>query len=167
MKPWIWLKALAGVLALFALGHTLGTAAPKVTHGPQEAALFNAMQSFRFPIMGFERSHWDFYRGFALIISLQLAVMAAVAWQLSAISRRSARQALPMAITLQLACLGLLALSLKFFFGAPIVMAIAAVLCSTIASILLARASASARLSDAVAGRPATGDRNHVVLSSR
>jgi hypothetical protein len=39
---------LAVLLAIFAAGHTLGTAAPQVTRGPQEAAVFAAMQGFRF-----------------------------------------------------------------------------------------------------------------------
>jgi hypothetical protein len=28
MKPWIWLRVQAGILALLTLGHTLGRAAP-------------------------------------------------------------------------------------------------------------------------------------------
>ncbi len=141
MKPWLWQKSLAGILALFAAGHTLGTAAPRVTRGPQEAALFQAMQSFRFPVMGFNRSHWDFYRGFALVISVQLVVMTAIAWQLSAISRQNPRQAVPMAISLQLGCVGLLALSWMFFFGGPIFMSLVAVLCSTVVVLTLVRDS--------------------------
>ena len=139
MKPWIWLRVLAVLLAIFAVGHTLGAAAPKVTRGPQEAAVFAAMQDFRFPLMGFKRSYWEFYRGFALIISLQLLVMMAIAWQLSTVSRRSRRLALPMAITLQIGCVGLAILSWMFFFGAPIVLSAMCVVCSTVAVTLLAK----------------------------
>ncbi|GAC1477577.1 MAG: hypothetical protein NVS1B4_20440 [Gemmatimonadaceae bacterium] len=139
MKAWIWLRALAIILALFAGGHTLGTAIPRVTRGPQEAAVFDAMQSFRFPVMGFDRTHWDFYRGFALIISAQLLVMVALAWQLSALSRRSPQGALPMAITLQLGCVSLLILSYFFFFGGPIVMSLLAVACASVAVALLVK----------------------------
>jgi hypothetical protein len=139
MKPWIWLRALAVLLAFFAVGHTLGTAVPGVTGGPQEAAVFAAMQDFRFPIMGFNRTHWDFYRGFALVISLLYLLMAAIAWQLGATSKQSRRLALPMAITLQLGCVGLLILSWMFFFLIPIVTAALAVICSTVAVTLLAR----------------------------
>lgn len=69
MKAWIWFRGLAALLAVFAAGHTLGTAAPHVTRGAREAALFDAMQSFRFPVMGFNRTYWEFYRGFAITIS--------------------------------------------------------------------------------------------------
>lgn len=147
MKPWIWLRVLAVLLAIFAVGHTLGTAAPKVTRGPQEAAVFAAMRGFRFPVMGFQRTYWDFHRGFALIISLQLLLMTAIAWQLSTISRQNRRLALPMAITLQLGCVGLLILSWMFFFGAPIVTSAMTVVCSTVAVILLARNSDTKEIS--------------------
>ena len=138
MKPSIWLKILAVLFALFAVGHTLGTAAPKVTRGPEEASVFEAMQNFRFPIMGFNRTHWEFYRGFALVISVQLIVMAAITWQLSGIARRSPKQALPMAITLLVGGIGLAVLGWMFFFGAPILMSFLAVVCSAIVVILIA-----------------------------
>jgi hypothetical protein len=139
MKPWIWLRVLAILLVIFAVGHTLGTAAPKVTRGPQEAAVFAAMQEFRFPIMGFERTYWDFFRGFALIISVLFVLMAAIAWQVGTLSKQSRRLALPMAITLLIGCVGLFILSWIFFFGAPIVNSALCVVCSTVAVALLAK----------------------------
>lgn len=141
MRSPTWTRALAGVLALFALGHTLGTAVPKVTRGAAEAATFAAMQRFRFPVMGYERTYWDFYRGFALTISVLLAAMAVVAWQLATIAERDPRRALPMAVTLAVACAAQLAISRAFFFGAPIVMSLAAVVIATVVVVLLARES--------------------------
>ena len=139
MKPWIWLRILAILLVIFAVGHTLGTAAPKATHGPEEAAVFAAMQGFRFHIMGFDRTYWDFFRGFALIITVLLLIMAAIAWQLGTISKRSRRIALPMGVTLLIGCVGLLILSWLFFFAAPIATSAMCVVCATIAVILLAK----------------------------
>ena len=57
MRSPIVLKILSVVLFIFALGHTLGTSTPQVQRGAPEAAVFRAMQEFRFPIMGFTRSH--------------------------------------------------------------------------------------------------------------
>lgn len=139
-----WLRAQAGVLALFAAGHTLGTAAPRVTRGAAESALFRAMQSYRFPVMGFDRSYWDFYRGFAITISVLMLVMAVVAWQAGAVAARSPRQALPLAVTLLLGCAGLVAVSLRFFFAAPVLFSAAAALCALVAAALLAREAARA-----------------------
>lgn len=134
-----WLKSLAVVLALFAAGHTLGTAGHGITRDPREAALFDAMRSFRFPAMGFERSYWDFYRGFAFIVSVLLVVLAAMAWQLAAVSRTDARRALPMAVTLMLGSLGLLVLGIRFFFAVPIVLSGIAAACSAGAVLALVR----------------------------
>jgi hypothetical protein len=126
-KAAVWLRVLAVVLGLFALGHTLGTAAPKVTRGMREAVVFQAMQGYRFPVMGFDRTYWDFYRGFALTVSVLMFALAALAWQLAAVSRRAPSEALPMAVTLLVGCVGILVLSLEFFFAPPIVFSVAAV----------------------------------------
>jgi hypothetical protein len=133
VRSWIWLRALAIVLGLFALGHTLGTASPKVTRGPRESIVFMAMQGFRFPMLGFERSHWDFYRGFAITVSVTMAVIAVVAWQLSGVARRHPREALPIAVTLLVGCVGLLVLCWAFFFTPPIVFSVVAVGCAGMA----------------------------------
>lgn len=125
-----WARTLAVVLFLFALGHTMGTAAPRVTRGAPEAALFTAMQSYQFRVMGFDRSYWDFYRGFALTISVLMFAMAALAWQIQPLVRDDPRRARPLAITLLLGCIGLAVLSWLFFFGAPIAFAMIAVACA-------------------------------------
>lgn len=134
-----WLRVLAVILGLFALGHTVGTASPKVTRGLPEAFVFRAMQGYRFPVMGFDRSHWDFYRGFALTVSVLMFALAALAWQLAAVSRRAPRETLPMAVTLLVACVGLLVLGLGFFFAAPIVFSAALVLIAGWVVVLLRR----------------------------
>lgn len=144
MTPSRWLKIQSVILLLFAAGHTLGTAAPQVRRGPGEAAVFAAMKDFHFPIMGFDRSHWDFYRGFALTISVLMLIMAVVAWQLAAISRSNPKAALPMAITLQAGCAGLLIVGAFFFFGAPILFSAIALLSASAAVVSLARASSRA-----------------------
>lgn len=128
-----WLRATAVVLGLFALGHTLGTVAPRVTRGASEAAVFAAMQGFRFPVMGFTRSYWDFYRGFAITISVLQVVLAVVAWQTATLAGRDPRAAMPLAGTVVAACLGLTIVSGAFFFGAPIAMAAAASGCAMVA----------------------------------
>lgn len=126
----LWLRATAVILALFAIGHTLGTAAPRVTHGAEEEALFRAMQGFRFPVMGFTRSYWEFYRGFAVTIGVLQFAIAIVAWQTATIAGGEPRAAVPLAATVLVTCLGLTILSVAFFFAAPITMATAASACA-------------------------------------
>jgi hypothetical protein len=128
-----WMRATAVVLGLFTLGHTLGTVAPRVTRGASEAAVFAAMQGFRFPVMGFTRSYWDFYRGFAITISILQLSLAVVAWQTATLAARDPRAAMPLAGTVLAACLGLTIMSCAFFFGAPIAMAAAASGCAAVA----------------------------------
>ena len=133
-------RTLAVILGLFAAGHTLGTAAPHVTRGAAEADVFRAMQGFRFPVMGFERSYWEFYRGFALTISVQLALMAVIAWQVGSLSQRDAGQALPLGVALLGACAGVAVISWFFFFGGPIVFSLVALGLSAALVIQLVRA---------------------------
>ena len=126
----LWLRATAVILAFFAVGHTVGTAVPRVTHGAEEAALFRAMQGFRFQVMGFTRSYWEFYRGFAITISVLQVALAIVAWQTATVAGREPRAAVPLATTVLATCVGLLIASLVFFFSGPIAMAAAASACA-------------------------------------
>jgi hypothetical protein len=133
MRSPIVLKALLVVLFIFALGHTLGTSAPQVQRGPAEAAVFGAMQSFRFPIMGFTRSYWDFYRGLAIPISVLMFALSAIAWQLARVAERRGREALPIALTLLLGCIGMLVVGFEFLFAIPIAFsAVTVVLAGTV-----------------------------------
>lgn len=145
MKSSYWLRGLAVLFALFTLGHTLGTAAPHVTRGASEAALFDAMKQFRFPVMGYERSYWDFYRGFALTISLQLLIATIIAWQLGRLAERDPRAAMPMTATLFASSAGMLVLGRLFFFNGPIVFSAMATVAAGVALALLARESGRLR----------------------
>jgi hypothetical protein len=89
--------------------------------------------------MGFDRSYWDFYRGLAITISVLMLVMTVLAWQLGTLSRRDPRSALPLAVTLQLACIGMLTVGWFFLFGAPIAFAGLTVVLSTMAVVSLGR----------------------------
>ncbi len=135
------LKTLSVILFLFALGHTLGTSAPQVQRGPAEAAVFRAMQSFRFPIMGFTRSYWDFYRGLAITVGILMFALAAIAWQLAGIAQRHGREALPIALTLLLGCIGMLVVGFEFLFAIPIGFSALTVVCAVVAVFGLRRAA--------------------------
>jgi hypothetical protein len=141
MKSATALKFLSAILFFFALGHTLGTADPRVQRGAPEAAVFAAMKAFRFPIMGFTRSHWDFYRGFAITITVLLLMLATIAWQLAGIAQRNPREVLPIALTLLAGCAALLIVGFEFFFWGPIVTSIVAVACATMVVIASRRAA--------------------------
>ena len=141
MKPAIWFRVLAVVLGFFTLGHTVGTR-HAITNAPQEAAVIAAMQGYRVPVMGFERSYWEFYRGFSVSISVLLATLMVIAWQVGTLSRRDPRGALPLAVTVLCACVAQAVVSFAYFFTAPIVTSVTAVICAAIGTTLLARETA-------------------------
>ena len=69
MKARVWLRIAAALQALGTVGHTLNTASGAATHGSQEQAVFDAMQTFHFEVMGATRTVWDFYRGYEFSIT--------------------------------------------------------------------------------------------------
>jgi hypothetical protein len=142
MKAWIWLRVLAGVFVLFAAGHTMGTLRPP--SAAPAAAVLETMRTVRFPAMGFDRSYGEFYRGFGLFVTAEFLTLAVLAFQLSELSRRSPRQARPMAATLMAACLVSAVLSWAYFFAAPIAMSLIALAVAGGAYVMLAREARAA-----------------------
>src|SRR5215469_4974719 len=124
MKITIWMRVASVLQALFAVGHTVGGTPRVAKRGAQEAALFDAMQNFRFDVMGTNRSHWDLYQGFSPTIGLYLIIAAVLFWQLGDLSRRETATARPLIMTLAISELGLAILSFQFFFLAPLIFSI-------------------------------------------
>ncbi len=129
MKSWIWLKVAAALQALSAVLHTIATARETATRGPAEQAVFDAMQAFRFDIMGSTRSYWDFYRGYVFLMTVIFLLLAVLMWQLSNLSRKAPRQALPMVAAILVAQIFLDVVSWEYFFAGPGVMSLLIVLC--------------------------------------
>jgi hypothetical protein len=138
MKAWIWFRALAVILAVFTLGHTVGTMS-NITNSPEEGAVISAMQSIRLPVMGFTRSYWDFYRGFSVTISVLFAVLTVIAWQLGSLSQRNPGAAVPIATTLLIGCTANAIVAWKYFFAAPMLISAATVVCAGVGVLLLKR----------------------------
>ena len=118
MKPSIWLKIAAGLQAFGTVGHTLATQMP-VSRGPQEQAVFSAMQNFHFDIMGVNRSHWDFLKGYELEITVIFAVLAVLLWQLSNLSRTNSKEAAPLIATILICQIFMSILGWMYFVPPP------------------------------------------------
>jgi len=129
MKITIWMRVAAVLQALYAVGHTVGGTPRLAKRGPQEAALFDALQNFRFDVMGTNRSHWAFYQGFSLTIGLYLIIAAVLFWQLGDLGRREPASARPLITTLAMSEIGLAILSFQFFFLAPLMFSIVISFC--------------------------------------
>jgi uncharacterized membrane protein YoaK (UPF0700 family) len=118
MKPWTWLRVGAALQGLGAVLHTIASM-DSPSRGPAEQAVFAAMQTFQFQIAGVTRSHWDFYRGYELFITVIFAVLGVLIWQLSNLSKTSPRQAVPMILTILVAEILMSAIGWEYFFAGP------------------------------------------------
>ena len=72
-------------------------------------------------------------------ISVLLATLMVIAWQVATLSRRNPRAALPLAVTLLLACIGQAIICFIYFFTAPIITSVLSVICAAVGTALLAR----------------------------
>lgn len=118
MKPWTWLRVGAALQGLGAVLHTIA-AMDSPSRGPAEQAVFAAMQSFRFPIAGVIRSHWDFYMGYELFITVAFGFLAVLIWQLGNLSRTEPRRAMPLVATIFVAEVLWSAIGWEYFFAGP------------------------------------------------
>jgi hypothetical protein len=118
MKPWTWLRIGAALQGLGAVLHTIASM-DSPSRGPAEQAMFAAMRSFHFPIAGVIRSHWDFYQGYELCITVVFAILAVLIWQLSNLSREEPRHAVPLITTILVAEILLSAIGWEYFFAGP------------------------------------------------
>jgi len=87
MKPPVLLRVASVLTLIFCAGHTYGTLGSS-SADPEQAAVFMAMQAYPFEIMGARRTHWQFYRGFSLLFSVTLLLLAVLLWQLARLSNR-------------------------------------------------------------------------------
>src|SRR3982074_1918586 len=121
MKPPVLLRFASVLTLLFCAGHTYG-ALGSSSRDPEQAAVFMAMQAFPFEIMGARRTHWQFYRGFSLLFSVTLLLLAGLA-------KRDPVGARPLIGSLLLAYLGFTILCGVYFFFAPAAFSAAAAIC--------------------------------------
>ena len=70
--------------------------------------------------------------------------LAAIAWQLAGIAHRHGREALPIAVTLLLGCVGMLVIAFEFLFSVPIVFSMVTVACAGVVVVLLRRGDVAA-----------------------
>jgi len=118
MKPWIWLRVASFLQALGTIGHTTAVF-DSPSRGPGEEAVFNVMRAYRFNIVGVTRSHWDFYQGYGLSITVTFALLAVLMWQLSSLSRTAPEHARPLIFTVLICEIFMSLIGWLYFFAAP------------------------------------------------
>ena len=92
MRATLAYKIASGLLVFFAVAHTFGML-ERGTKGPDVDAVVASMHSVHFNIMGAQRSLWDFYFGFGMLLTVFLLFSAVLAWQLGGLARESAAAA--------------------------------------------------------------------------
>lgn len=122
--PWsrYLLRTASVVFVFYAWGHTYGAMFHDNTRGALQASLFAAMRDYTFVVQGQTRSYWMFYRGFGFYVSLALALLAALSWQLGALSHSHPRKARPLVATLLAGMIAMTALTWVYFFPAPTIL---------------------------------------------
>ena len=132
LKSWLWLRIAAVLTLLYCVAHTIGVPWTPVT-GPQEIAVIDAMKAARFTILGADRTYWNFYLGFGLIISGYLLVQAIVLWQLAVIERRMPGITRTISAGFCISFLVNAFFAWRYFFIAPVLFAVAIAICLAIA----------------------------------
>jgi hypothetical protein len=144
MKAFHSLRVAAILTLLYCAGHTIGM--PWTPYTDSEAmSVLETMKSHRFEAEGFKGTYWDLYFGFGLIISVYLLVQAVVLWQVASLARTDAIRVRPIAVSFLVAFVINAALSWKYFFVVPVVLAGLIAICLALALVLAGRAQATQR----------------------
>jgi hypothetical protein len=136
------LRTAAAIYALFAIGHTLGAMLNDTRRGPRQAELFAAMRAYVFDVQGMTRSYWDFYRGFGFMVTVLLALTAALCWVLADMGKTHPREARRVLHVIVVAMGFTTWFSFVDFFAAPMVFSAVAMVILVTASIALGREGA-------------------------
>jgi hypothetical protein len=144
MKAFHFLRAAAVVTLLYCAGHTIGM--PWTPYTDAEAtSVLEAMKNHSFEAEGFKGTYWDLYFGFGLIIGVFLLVQAVVLWQVASLAKTDAIRVRPIAVSFLVAFAINAALSWKYFFAVPVVLASVIAICLAIALVLAGRTQSAER----------------------
>jgi hypothetical protein len=120
------------LLALFAVGHTLGFRQTLPEWGVN--SLVVSMQTIHFNAQGFNRSYYDFYVGFGLFVSVLLLFAAVSAWQLGGMNQEALARKPGIKWSLAICFVVVTALSWVYFFLIPIIFSSVIAVCLLIAA---------------------------------
>jgi hypothetical protein len=142
MKSSTFLRIASVITLLYCAGHTAGMPWTPAD-GPAEKPLLDAMKAHSFDALGSERTYWDFYFGFGVIISVYLLVQAVVLWQLGSLATSQPSRVRPITASFFVAFIVNAFLAWKYFFAIPVIMTVAISACLALAFVLAGRATAT------------------------
>ena len=154
MKTPLLLRTAAVLTFLYFAGHTSGIPWTP-TSGPAELSVIEAMKRHSFDVAGSQRTYWDFYFGFGVIISAFLLMQAAVLWQLSTLAKTNSSLVRPIVGSFFLAFAANVVLAWKYFFVIPLVVSVLISVCLALAFVMSGRSHVAQQNAPASAASPA------------
>lgn len=113
-------KAVAAILVLYALGHTLGFAHVDPRWGVD--APLAQLKTITFAAQGTPgRTYWGFYVGFGYFCSVLMLLAAVIAWQLGVVPRETLHSLQLMSWSFAAAFVIATVITWRYFFTAPVV----------------------------------------------
>ncbi len=134
MKVSLVYRTASVLTLLFAVGHTRGFTKIDPRWGIEP--LIANMRNTQFRVQGFNRTYWDLYVGFGLLVSLFLVFAAVLAWQLGRLTPESLQLVKGLRWSLALCFVGVTILCWRYFFAAPVMFSAVICLCLIIAAVL-------------------------------
>jgi len=132
VKPPAFYRVAAGLLLLFAIGHTLGFQQSDPAWGV--GAVLGSMQSSQFTVQGFTRTYWDFFLGAGFTVGVLYGFVAVLAWQLGGLPVATLASMRATTWTFAAFFVAITALSWRYLFWIPIVMSGVIAACLAVAA---------------------------------
>ena len=142
MKSSTFLRIASVITFLYFAGHTAGIPWTPAA-GPGELPVIEAMKAHSFDVVGSQRTYWDLYFGFGIIISGYLLVQAVVLWQLGSLAKTEPSRVRAIVVSFLIAFVINAFLSWKYFFIIPIVTATLISVCLALALVFSGRSKAA------------------------
>ena len=137
MKARVLYRISSVLLLLFAAAHTFGFRQVDPQWGVD--ALIASMRSIHFEAQGFNRTYWDFFVGFGLLVSVFFVFSAVLAWQLGSLPAETLARLRGPAWALAVCFVAVTILSWRYVFWAPITFSLVIALCLIAAAWLSAK----------------------------
>ena len=137
MKASLFCRIAAGLLLLFAVGHTLGFRQSDPTWGVD--ALLGSMRSIHFDVQGFNRTYWDLFLAAGFSVGVFYLFVAILAWQLGGLQAETLAAMRVTVWALALCFAAITVVSWRYLFIPPIAFSIVITVCLTAAAWLSAK----------------------------
>lgn len=132
MKPSLLYRISAILLALFAIGHTVGFL--QVDPAWHADSLVQSMKSLHFDVNGSERTYWDFFLGFGFFVTALLLLASLISWQFGSL-RPETLAAMRLSAWGLAGCFAVVAyLSWRYFFIIPLTFSLLIFVCLSAAA---------------------------------